>query len=165
MCEVRNNLFRQNNCNRTKSWMWRFSFHQVRWSSRQLAHFMETILHLLMLSPAAVKYFCRGSYPCGRQIITSSYPGWIKSPHVVTRHTVSHWEDLPKFQFSGGGGGIFWNWKVTKCQDLPKFQFSGGGGGVFWNWKVTKCQDLPKFQFWGEGGILKLKSDKVPRSA
>ena len=37
---------------------------------------------------------------------TSSYPGWIKSPHVVTCHTVSHWEDLPKFQFFFGGGGI-----------------------------------------------------------
>ena len=68
--------------------------------------------------------------------------------------------------------GVFWNWKVTKCQDLPQFQFLGGGyseteksqsakiclnfhfrggGGVFWNWKVTKCQDLPKFQFSGGG--------------
>ena len=35
------------------------------------------------------------------------------------------------FNFRGGGGGVFWasqNWKVLKCQDLPKFQFSGGGG-------------------------------------
>ena len=32
------------------------------------------------------------------------------------------------------GGGVFCNWKITKCQDLPKFQFSGGG--VFCNWKV-----------------------------
>ena len=81
-------------------------------------------------------------------------------------------------------GGVFRNWKVTKCQDLPKFQSSGG---VFRNWKVTKCQDLPKFQFSGggggyseteksqsakiclnfnfRGGIPKLKSPKVPRSA
>ena len=67
-------------------------------------------------------------------------------------------------------GGVFWNWKVTKCQDLPKFQLGGGYseteksqsakiclnfnfGGVFWNWKVTKCQDLPKFQF-GGGGLF-----------
>ena len=66
-------------------------------------------------------------------------------------------QDLPKFQF--GGGGVFWNWKVLKCQDLPKFQFSGGG--VFWNWKVLMCQDLPKFQFSGGGGILKLKSQSA----
>ena len=63
--------------------------------------------------------------------LTSSYPGWIKSPH----HT-----DLPKFQFGGGGLG---GWGLggysetekSKCQDLPKFQFSGegglGDGGVF----------------------------------
>ena len=65
--------------------------------------------------------------------ITSSYPGWIKSPHVVTLGsglwTISIW---------GGGEG---RWGVlpsqnSKCQNLPKFQFSGGGGdrtlrGVF----------------------------------
>ena len=85
-------------------------------------------------------------------------------------------QDLPKFQFSGGGGGVFCNWKYSKSQDLPKFQFSGGGGysvtentqspkiclnfnfrgggGVFCNWKYSKSQDLPKFQFSGGGGIL-----------
>ena len=36
-----------------------------------------------------------------------------------------------------------------------------GGGGVFSNWKITKCQDLPKFQFGGGGGILQLKSQSA----
>ena len=77
------------------------------------------------------------------QIATSSYPGWIKSPHVVTCHT----------QFPIGIR--FWNWKVLKCQDIPKFQFGGGGGySVTENWKVLKSQDIPKFQFRGGGGIL-----------
>ena len=59
-----------------------------------------------------------------------------------------------------GWGGVFCNWKITKCQDLPKFEFSSGGG-VFCNWKITKCQDLPKFDFSsGGGGILQLKNHK-----
>ena len=45
----------------------------------------------------------------------------------------------------------------------------GGGGGYSETEKiqffVTKCQDLLKFNFRGGEGILKLKSDKVPRSA
>ena len=109
---------------------------------------------------------------------TSSYPGWIKSPHVVTCHTyfpigkichnfiffwggggicsrkITKCQDLPKFQFPGGGG-VICNWKITKCQGLAKFQFSGGGGGgVICNWKITKCQDLAKFQFSGGGGVI-----------
>ena len=32
----------------------------------------------------------------------------------------------------GGGGcfgdGVLWSSQNSKCQDLPKFQFSGGGG-------------------------------------
>ena len=56
-----------------------------------------------------------------------------------------------------GGGGVFCNWKITKCQDLPKFQFSGGGGGggilqLENTQSPTKCQDLPKFKFSGGGG-------------
>ena len=35
----------------------------------------------------------------------------------------------------------------SKCQDLPEFQFSGGGGGRVGGYsetkKVLKCQDLP----------------------
>ena len=44
--------------------------------------------------------------------------------------------------------------KYSKCQDLPKFQFSGGGGGKrgYSGVKYSKCQDLPKFQFSGAGG-------------
>ena len=32
--------------------------------------------------------------------------------------------------FNFRGGGVFCNWKYSKSQDLPKFQFSGGGGGI-----------------------------------
>ena len=41
--------------------------------------------------------------------------------------------DLPKFQFSGGGGpgGGYSEVKYSKCQDLPKFPFSGGGGILY----------------------------------
>ena len=62
--------------------------------------------------------------------LTSSYPGWIKSPHVVTCHTyfpigkICH-----NFIFSGGGE--YSANEKSKCQDLPKFQFLGGG--VFCN--------------------------------
>ena len=41
----------------------------------------------------------------------------------------------------------------SKCQDLLKFQFSGGGGGVLSVSKLKVPQELPKFQFfWGGGG-------------
>ena len=39
--------------------------------------------------------------------------------------------------------GVLWsqNWKYSKCQDLPKFQFSGGGGySGSQNWKYSKCK-------------------------
>ena len=39
----------------------------------------------------------------------------------------------------------------SKCQDLPKFQFSGGG--EYSETEKSKCQDLPKFQFSGGGGV------------
>ena len=79
-------------------------------------------------------------------------------------------QDLPKFQFLRGG--ILH--ELTKCQDLPKFQFSGGGiheksqrprssltilGGVFCNWKITKCQDRLISIF------AATEKSKVPRSA
>ena len=57
-------------------------------------------------------------------------------------HIVSHWED----------GGVFCNWKYSKSQDLPKFQFSGGGG-----YFVTENTQSPKiylnFNFRGGGGV------------
>ena len=46
-----------------------------------------------------------------------------------------------------GGGGVFWasqNWKVLKCQDLPKFQFSGGGAVIL----GTKSQNRVNWDFW-----------------
>ena len=36
---------------------------------------------------------------------TSSYPGWIKSPHVVTLGILKIF-DLDSLTISGGGGGI-----------------------------------------------------------
>ena len=47
---------------------------------------------------------------------------------------------------------------MTKCQDLPKFQFSGGG--VFCNWKVKVPRFLTIF-ISGGGGILQLKSQSA----
>ena len=41
---------------------------------------------------------------------------------------------------------------TSKCQDLPKFQFWGGGG--YSETEKSKCQDLPKFQFSGGGGVF-----------
>ena len=58
------------------------------------------------------------------------------------------------------GGGGYSETEKSKCQDLPKFQFSGGGGGGEGGYSETeksKCQDLPKFQFWGEGGVFQSK--------
>ena len=48
---------------------------------------------------------------------------------------------MAKFQFFLGGGVLSasQNWKVFKFQDLPKFQFSGGGGGgLFWEWGTLR---------------------------
>ena len=71
-------------------------------------------------------------------IATSSYPGWIKSPHVVTCHTY----------FPIG--------KI--CHNFIFF------GGDYSANEKSKCQDLPKFQFFlGGGGILQLENHKVPR--
>ena len=70
----------------------------------------------------------------------------LKSLKVPTSAQISIW---------GGGGGVFWNWKVLKCQDLPKFQFFLGG--VFWNWKfkVPRSAQISIFgggRGRGEGG-------------
>ena len=75
---------------------------------------------------------------------------------------MTKYQDLPKFQFSGVGGVIL-KLNVTKCQDLPKFQL--GGGGYSETEKSQSAKICLNFNFSGWGGILKLKSDKVPRSA
>ena len=41
---------------------------------------------------------------------------------VLCVHRMSTWKGSVSFSHSKD-----WNWKVTKSQDLPKFQFSGGG--------------------------------------
>ena len=56
------------------------------------------------------------------------------------------------FNFREGGGVL--ESQNPKCQDLPKFQFSGGGGGSVLESQNSKCQDLPKFQFWGGRGVF-----------
>ena len=79
--------------------------------------------------------------------------------------------------WGGGGDGVLES-QNPKCQDLPKFQFGGGG---FWKVKTQsakiclnlnggrlenqnpKCQDLPKFKF--GGGCSGESKPKVPRSA
>ena len=81
--------------------------------------------------------------------ITSSYPGWIKSPHVVTRGILklSDLDSLTIFILGGGGTLPSQN---SKFQDLPKFQISGGGYSQ--PSQNSKCQDLPKFQILGGKG-------------
>ena len=64
--------------------------------------------------------------------------------------------------FNLGRGGVLES-QNPKCQDLPKFQF--GGGGVVLESQNPKCQDLPKFQFSGGGGGGGKSKPKVPRSA
>ena len=100
--------------------------------------------------------------PCVHWYIfsTSSYPGWIKSPHVVTCHT---YFPIGKIchNFIFWGGEYSANEK-SKCQDLPKYQFLGG-----WYSPTEKSQSAKiclNFIF-GGGGILQLKNHKVPRSA
>ena len=46
---------------------------------------------------------------------------------------------------------LYWSSQNSKCQDLPKFQFSGGGV-LFWSSQNSKCQDLAKFPFRAGGG-------------
>ena len=83
--------------------------------------------------------------------------GTVSRGGVFCNWKITKCQDLPKFEFPKGGGGVFCNWKITKYQDLPKYEFSRGGG-VFCNWKITKYQDLPKYEFSRWGGILQLKS-------
>ena len=57
---------------------------------------------------------------------------------------------------------VFCNWKITKYQDIPKYEFSGGGGD-----SATEQSQSTKIYlnmiFPGGGGILQLKNHKVPR--
>ena len=48
---------------------------------------------------------------------------------VTTENTQSA-KIFLNFNFLGGGGLWSHNWKYSKCQDLPKFNFRGGGGGL-----------------------------------
>ena len=86
------------------------------------------------------------------------------------RKTSSKHENCMEMRLESNKGGVFWNRKVTKYQDLAKFQFSGGGYsgtsdldlgkkvgnlvlGGYSETEKSKCQDLAKFQFSG-GGVF-----------
>ena len=63
-------------------------------------------------------------------------------------------QDLPKFQFSGGGwvgggGGVSWKVKTQSAKIYLNFNFFGGRDVM--DSQNPKCQDLPKFQFSGGG--------------
>ena len=126
--------------------------------------------------------------------LTSSYPGWIKSPHVVTCHTyfpigkICH-----NFIYLGGGilhlknhrgGGYSALEKSQSAKICLNFNFFWGGGysateksqsaKMYLNFNfrggysaLEKSQSAKiclNFNFRG-GGILQLKNHKVPRSA
>ena len=59
----------------------------------------------------------------------------------------SKFQDLPKFELSGGGEGVFWDSQIPKWQVLAKFSLlgweGGGGGGLFW----TKSQKRVNWDF------------------
>ena len=75
---------------------------------------------------------------------------------------------MPKFQFSGGGGGGVKTENTQSAKKCLNFNFGGGkagGGGV----KTENTQSAKKclnFNFWGGGVVVsKLKILKVPRNA
>ena len=63
--------------------------------------------------------------------------------------------------FNFRGGGVFCNSKYSKSQDLPKFQFSGGGG-----YSVIENTQSPKiwlnFNFRG-GGYSVIQNTQSPK--
>ena len=61
--------------------------------------------------------------------ITSSYPGWIKSPHVVTLRILklSDFDSLTIFIGAGQDSGV--NFGHPKSEVFR----NGGVGGVFWS--------------------------------
>ena len=98
---------------------------------------------------------------CSSSLQTSSYPGWIKSPHVP--HVVV----LGVVTLPGvGGGGYSQPSPNSKGQDLPKFQFLGRGGTLS-QVQTQSAKICLNFNFRGGGqGVFSAKSKlKVPRSA
>ena len=90
------------------------------------------------------------------QCKTSSYPGWIKSPHVVTTLGILKISDLDSptiFIGVGGGGYSGVNFGHPKSEVFrnggggysgvnfghPKSEVFRNGGGVFWS-KVWSSQ-------------------------
>ena len=102
-------------------------------------------------------------------ILTSSYPGWIKSPHVVTLGILKI-SDLESLTILIGGGGgysgvnfghpkseVFWKGGVNFGH--PKSEvFRNGGGGVFRS-KLWSSQ-IWSFPKWGGGGYSGLQFQK-----
>ena len=55
----------------------------------------------------------------------------------------------------GGEGGVFWNWKVTKCQHLLKVEFSWGGGILKLSWRIgVFCRIWTKFSTTPAGSCI-----------
>ena len=67
---------------------------------------------------------------------------------MVTCHTVSHWEDLPKFQFSGGG-----EYSETEKSQSAKIclNFNFRKGGYSETEKSQSDKICLNFNFRGEG--------------
>ena len=70
---------------------------------------------------------------------TRWYPWGIQ--RLVSTYSNRHWD-------KGGGGGS--GSQNSKCQDLPKFQFSGGGGVL--EVKSQSAKICLNFNFFGGGG-------------
>ena len=111
---------------------------------KQCAHTTQlwnpSLAHLFAVSEHVTEIVQREYYPYDK----------YKSPQTETP-TSNSWE-------GGGGGGS--EVKYSKCQDLPKFQFSGGGGVDL---KSNTQSAKICLNFNGGGGVLKsnTKSGKI----
>ena len=106
--------------------------------------------------------------------LTSSYPGWIKSPHVVTRGilklsdmdslTIFIWgvpqdlQDLPKFQISGGV--TLSQVKTQSAKICLNFNFWGGGVTLS-QVKTQSAKICLNFKFWGRGTFSQVKTQSA----
>ena len=90
-------------------------------------------------------------YPWGIQQLVSTYSnrhwlggGWSGKGQIWTQERKSEF-----WKFGVGGGGDLES-QNPKCQDLPKFQFLGGG--VIWKVKTQSAKIRLNFNFWEGGG-------------
>ena len=93
---------------------------------------LERIFTFLNASSSPPTWWTRW-YPRGIQKLVSTY-------------------NFPDSGPTQGGRGGTWsqNWKYSKCQDMPEFQFSGGGGSLVWNSREGLSGEFGhKFTVWG----------------